>query len=385
MILYLSITALILSVLIAYNNHKKNKNSFLLTSYLFVLCIYSLLHYFLFEGNSVFSIAVLFRHFSPLFYIPGALLFLYVKGVLKKEWNFSKHDLWHFTPAIIGFINIAPYYFIPFEEKYRIAEKIFAYSNFSDVRNTALIYPFYISAIIRSVLFSAYVLACISLLYNCWKNHADKKKEENRTTQFNWLLFLVSNAVLLAICFNFLTIDVYTNEIVKKEYINNYLFTVIAGLTFSLIPTVIIFFPKVLYGITKYECESVNGEKAKNTLSDKNLYLLGARIVEYFENDKPYLNKSFSLDNLANHLDVPKHHLYACLKTCLIKKFTQLRTSYRIEYAKKLLLQSDLDSKTLQGVWMESGFSSKTNFFTTFKEETGLTPTEYILLENNIQ
>ncbi len=150
-------------------------------------------------------------------------------------------------------------------------------------------------------------------------------------------------------------------------------------------PTVIIFFPKVLYGITKYECESGNNEKTKNTLSDKSLYLLGAKIVAYFENDKPYLNKSFSLDDLANHLDIPKHQLYTCLKICLNKKFTQLRTSYRIEYAKKLLLQGDLDSKTLQGVWMESGFSSKTNFFTTFKEETGLTPTEYILLENNIQ
>jgi AraC-like DNA-binding protein len=123
--------------------------------------------------------------------------------------------------------------------------------------------------------------------------------------------------------------------------------------------------------------------KDKNGLSDKNLYILAARIIEYFENDKPYLDKSFSLDDLANHLDVPKHQLYTCLNTCLNKKFTQLRTSFRIEHAKKLLLSGDLDSKSLQGIWMEAGFSSKTNFFTTFKEETGLTPTEFILLEKN--
>ena len=80
---------------------------------------------------------------------------------------------------------------------------------------------------------------------------------------------------------------------------------------------------------------------------------------------------------------MPKHQLYTCLNTCLNKKFTQLRTSFRIEHAKKLLLSGDLDSKSLQGIWMEAGFSSKTNFFTTFKEETGLTPTEFIQLEKN--
>jgi len=384
MILYLSITALALSILIAYNNHKSNKNSFFLTGYLFILCIYSLLHYFLFEGNSIYSIAVLFRHFSPLFYIPGVLLFFYVKGVLKKEWKFSKQDLWHFAPAIIGFINIAPYYFIPFEEKYKIAEKMFAYSDFSDVRYTALIYPFYLSAIFRSALFSIYVLACVWLLYTCWKKHAGKKKEEFRVIQFNWLLFLVVNAVFLAICFNFLTITFYIHETVQKAAVNNYLFTLVAGLTFSLIPTAMIFFPQVLYGIPNHH-NLGNVTNDKNTLSDKNLYVMAARIVEYFKNDKPYLNKSFSLEDLANHLDVPKHQLYACFKTCLNKKFTQLRTSFRIEHAKTLLLKGDLDSKTLQSVWMESGFSSKTNFFTTFKEETGLTPTEYILLENKSQ
>jgi AraC-like DNA-binding protein len=118
-------------------------------------------------------------------------------------------------------------------------------------------------------------------------------------------------------------------------------------------------------------------------LNDKNLYLLAERIIDCFEKEQPYLEKSFSLDDLASHLNVPKHQLYNCLNICLNKKFTQLRTSFRIEHAKKLLLAGNLDLKSLQGVWMEAGFSSKTNFFTTFKEETGLTPNEFLQLEKN--
>jgi AraC-like DNA-binding protein len=281
---------------------------------------------------------------------------------------------------IIGFINITPYFLIPFEDKIRYAESLFSASDFNFLTKTSLIYPFYISAIIRSVLFSSYVIASGVLLWKYKK--LTQRKDETTQKQFNWLIFLIGNAILLSICSFCLTFYFYVDTVVEKTAVNNNFFTVIAGLTFTFIPTVLIFFPQVLYGIPDSELNDPN-RKDKNGLSDKNLYLLAARIIEYFENDKPYLDKRFSLDDLANHLDVPKHQLYSCLNTCLNKKFTQLRTSFRIEHAKKLLLAGDLDSKSLQGIWMEAGFSSKTNFFTTFKEETGLTPTDFILLKEN--
>jgi AraC-like DNA-binding protein len=382
MIFYLSITTLILSLLISYNNYRDNKNSILLAGYMCILSIYNILHFFLFEGNSILGIAILLRHISPLFYIPGLLLFFYVRGTLKNEWSLSKRDLWHFIPMIIGFINIIPYFLIPFEDKIHYAEQLFSASDFNFLTKTTLIYPFYVSAIIRSVLFFSYVTASGVLI---WKFHkSTKRKDESTQKQIKWLIFLIGNAILLSICSFCLTFGFYVDAIVEKTAMNNNIFTVIAGLTFSFIPTVLIFFPQVLYGIPHSELMDPNRkDKDRDGLSDKNLYILAARIIEYFENDKPYLDKSFSLDDLANHLDVPKHQLYTCLNTCLNKKFTQLRTSFRIEHAKKLLLSGDLDSKSLQGIWMEAGFSSKTNFFTTFKEETGLTPTEFILLEKN--
>lgn len=382
MILYLSITTLILSIVISYKNYKDNKNSLLLVSYLIILCIYNILHYFLFEGNSIIGIAILLRHFSPLFYIPGALLFLYVRGTLKNQWTFSKKDFLHFIPMLIGFINIIPYFLIPFEEKIQYAERLFAYSDFNFLTQTTLFYPFYISAIIRSFLFFSYIIASGILIWKFCKSNSKKYNCSNK--QFKWLVFLFINGVLLAICYFTLTFSFYMDTIVEREELNNYFFTIIAGLSFSFIPTVLIFFPQVLYGIPESELMNQNRkENDKNELNDKNLYLLAARIIEYFENEKPYLNKTFSLEDLSIYLNVPKHQLYSCLNVCLNKKFTQLRTSFRIEYAKKLLLTEDLDSKSLQGIWMEAGFSSKTIFFTTFKEETGHTPTEFIQLAKN--
>jgi len=378
MILYLSITTLALCLLIGYNNYKESKNAFLLIAYLIILSIYNILHFFLFDGNSILGIAILLRHSSPLFYLPGVFLFLYVRGTLKNEWVFSRHDLWHFLPMLIGFINIIPYFLIPFHEKIIYAEKFFTNSNFTVLGKSSLIYPFYVSAIIRSLLLSGYVIASIVILYKYYKSEKGKCSKK----QFNWLSFLIANAILLAFCSFALTFNFYIDTIVQKTSINDYLFTIIAGITFTLIPSVLIFFPHVIYGVLDSELsEDAKGDK--NTLNDKNLYLLAERIIECFENEQPYLDKSFSLDDLAIHLNVPKHQLYNCLNICLNKKFTQLRTSFRIEHAKKLLLAGNLDLKSLQGVWMEAGFSSKTNFFTTFKEETGLTPTEFLQLEKN--
>lgn len=378
MILYLSITTLALCLLIGYNNYKDNKNSLLLIAYLTILSIYNILHFFLFDGNSILGIAILLRHSSPLFYLPGVFLFLYVRGTLKNEWVFSKYDLWHFLPFLVGFINISPYFLIPFHEKMIYAEKLFSNSNFTVLGKSSLIYPFYVSAIIRSLLLGGYLIASSIILYKYHKTGIEKGKCSKK--QFNWLSFLIANAILLTLCSFYLTFNFYIDTIVEKTAINDYFFTIIAGVTFTLIPSVLIFYPHVIYGVLDSEL-SENAKGDKNTLNDKNLYLLAERIMECFENEQPYLDKSFSLDDLANYLNVPKHQLYNCLNICLNKKFTQLRTSFRIEHAKKLLLAGNLDLKSLQGVWMEAGFSSKTNFFTTFKEETGLTPTEFLQLE----
>jgi MoxR-like ATPase len=74
-------------------------------------------------------------------------------------------------------------------------------------------------------------------------------------------------------------------------------------------------------------------------------------------------DNSFSNDFVKNYID---------------KKITKLRTELRVQHAKELLLTDEINISSLEGIWTKSGFSSKTSFFTSFKEETGLTPKEYL-------
>ena len=51
---------------------------------------------------------------------------------------------------------------------------------------------------------------------------------------------------------------------------------------------------------------------------------------------------------------------------------------YRVKEVKEKLANKKYKSLTVLGIAYESGFNSKTTFNRIFKEETGMTPTEYI-------
>jgi YesN/AraC family two-component response regulator len=110
---------------------------------------------------------------------------------------------------------------------------------------------------------------------------------------------------------------------------------------------------------------------------------LSKRMMSLIDDEKLYLNPDFSLDTLAQRLDVPKHRLYPCFNAILKKKFSELRTELRISYVKNLLLSEEFNAVSMEGIWTKAGFASKTNFFTTFKEETGFTPLEFIKLKKD--
>jgi AraC-like DNA-binding protein len=59
------------------------------------------------------------------------------------------------------------------------------------------------------------------------------------------------------------------------------------------------------------------------------------------------------------------------------KNFYDLINGYRVEEAKRLLLDTKNRNYTILSVGFEAGFNSKTTFNTVFKKFTGHTPTDF--------
>ncbi|MGS2761827.1 helix-turn-helix domain-containing protein [Sinomicrobium sp. M5D2P9] len=118
------------------------------------------------------------------------------------------------------------------------------------------------------------------------------------------------------------------------------------------------------------EKEKYKGRK----IDEDTMSVLSGRLV-VIEEQGLYKNPELKLSALARALNVPPHTLSQFLNDNLEKSFTEFINEYRIEEAKRLLVSND--HYTIEGIGYESGFNSKSTFFTAFKKITGTTPSKY--------
>ena len=155
---------------------------------------------------------------------------------------------------------------------------------------------------------------------------------------------------------------------------------IISGIAFALLPLVlIVFFPQVLYGMPLVTSPN---KATKITIPvadiDDPLAETTQIIVDYIMTEKPYLYPEFDIEDIAEKLEIPKHHIIYCFTIILQKKFTAYRSMVRVEHAKELLKAGSADAFSIDGIGAQSGFSSRSGFYATFKAETGMTPSQYL-------
>ena len=391
MILSISILTLFLTVILTYSNYSINKNSLYLSSLLVLLSISGLLHYFIIFSNSAIGIAIVYTHFMPLLYLQGPMLYFYVSGTLKDRFEFGWKKLIHFLPFLIAFISVFDYYFKPWSFKIELANKIIASPHVLYTIKNFHIGNQFINLPARTILLIIYgSISIVLLLKYTINNKIYKNHTLIQSKTITWLYFITINVVISGISYLLMILKFMNERMHTRSEINEMSLNYISAFSFFLIPVIILFFPALLYGlpivdrdkIAMYIPKNKIARKTKLKKSDKaeNLEMeeLTEAMQNYLKTERPFIDPNFSLDDLAKQLDVPKHHLYYCLNSVLDIKFTTLRTQLRVEYAKELLLSDSLKRVSMEGIWPKTGFSSRTNFFVTFKEVTGYTPIEFI-------
>lgn len=108
-------------------------------------------------------------------------------------------------------------------------------------------------------------------------------------------------------------------------------------------------------------------------LKKKQIKELKALMVE----DKPYLNTELTLQDLADKINIPKHQLTALFNNYMGVNFFEFVNEYRIEEAKKRLVDETYEPLTIIAIAYDCGFNSKSTFNTLFKEMVGKTPSQY--------
>ena len=381
MILYISLFSIITSAIIAIYNWRINPNALLLTGIFGIFSTYGLTHYFTVYHHDVFWTAIFYGNLSPLWYLPGPMLYLYTRNTLTDRSLFEKKkDYLHLLPFAIQFINLSPYIFSSFDYKLETASLLISDINNVRTLGSGFLIPPTISFITRPSFVMIYALISLLVVYRYGANeHENLIKNKQNKLVYNWIVTLCLVTFIVSAGFLYLTIDLYKAS-VNRVILESEPTYIISGIAFAVLPlALIVFFPQVLYGMPV----AVSSKKvAKVTIpvvdASDPLTETAQLIVDYINEEKPYLNEAFDIEDIAEKLDIPKHHIIYCFTMILQKKFTAYRSMMRIEHAKELLHKGTADSLSIDGIGAQSGFSSRSGFYATFKAETGLTPSQYL-------
>lgn len=118
-------------------------------------------------------------------------------------------------------------------------------------------------------------------------------------------------------------------------------------------------------------------ETTESHQSNHTLQKIAMAFIKSMEEDKLYAQEGISVKEVADHLGYPPYIVSQAINVCLERSFFELINGYRVEEAKRLMMDEELNHLSLIGIGFEAGFSSKTAFNTAFKKYTGITPSEF--------
>lgn len=137
--------------------------------------------------------------------------------------------------------------------------------------------------------------------------------------------------------------------------------------------SVLTVFACVLYLYRKRKCMAPE-QPSGQTPAQPTIQLM-ERIAQLLERDQRYLTR-MKVSDVAVELGVSVSEVTECISQQHGCTFAQLMAAYRVRYAQQLLVaQPDMKLATIIA---QSGFTSETTFFRSFKEVVGTSPKEWI-------
>jgi AraC-like DNA-binding protein len=132
-------------------------------------------------------------------------------------------------------------------------------------------------------------------------------------------------------------------------------------------------------GISAESSDTEQGKRRykKSALTDDLAEMYLEKLREYMQTQKPYLDSNITLPELARYLSLSVHHLSQVINEKINQNFFEFINQYRVEEAKKNLVDPERKNLTIAAIGFESGFNSNSSFNAVFKKATNKTPSQF--------
>ncbi|PKH51013.1 hypothetical protein CXF68_10105 [Tenacibaculum sp. Bg11-29] len=100
-------------------------------------------------------------------------------------------------------------------------------------------------------------------------------------------------------------------------------------------------------------------------------------INNFIKKNKKFLVPKYTLQSLSKDTKLSSSTLSLIINNIANKSFTDYLNEMRVEQAKLLLLDPNYSNYTITSIGLESGFNSKSTFYTVFKKHSSCTPVQF--------
>jgi AraC-like DNA-binding protein len=310
----------------------------------------------------------LIRVNHPIDFLPGPLLYLYVRAVIAgrdRELGAGRYDLWrradalHFLPAVACALYLLPYYAQTGAHKLADLGSP-GYTSWYLVRSglAIAIGCVYIGLAVRHV---------VRFLRD--ESHSLEHEHSSVARQLRFLCAGFLAVVVVAAGRFVLDASLPAYMPVTTNWLPAVGTAILCGMAYLALrdPVGVPAAPPA-GALRKYETSSLTGERAAQGLNT---------LLHALEVDRAYLDPDLTLASLSARLRMPVSHVSQIINERLHQSFTDLINHYRVEEAKRRIVDPAWRHYTLLAIAEEVGFRSKSSFNAVFKKYTQMTPSEF--------
>lgn len=127
--------------------------------------------------------------------------------------------------------------------------------------------------------------------------------------------------------------------------------------------------------LTEKKLKQICSNNTSCRITDDNIYY---KELEFLMREaKIYQDPHLGLDSVAKKLKISSNYLSQLVNKLTEKNFADYINTFRVEDAKAKLRNHNFINYTIIGIALESGFNSKSTFYSAFKKLTGISPSDY--------
>ncbi len=351
--LYSSFQAFVLGIVFLLKKENKDANR-LFAVFMFLFSFHLLFNFLNWRGYIDTVYLIFLSDLKPLVWLLyGPLLYLYFCRLLLKKKAKTK-ELLHLLPVLLFYLACSKYIFISSEEKI-----------LQSLQGNGVHIPLYLYFLVFASLLG-YLIATYNLLF------VKSRFGEPYRIWINWIYFSFASYVLAVTMIFTLVFLKYIKINDQYEYLVGFIIILPIWVVsyFAYIQPGVFAGRKVLSGFPFLKYQKSGLTKRYSTELKKDLLRL-------MEEEKLYLNNELNLNLISERLHTSRHNASQIINEHFQLNFHEFVNKFRIEEAKEILRKDQKQNLSVVEVGYEVGFNSKTTFFSRFKEETGLTPSEY--------